>query len=136
MSPPPLDPPCTVCMGLSTEQERVICVRCESKCGHGSCLGITQTTSCIGLIFWSCPSFLPTCTTELSALDRISALGVKLEEVDSLITETQSLNLEINSLKKMDYPYLRATFRNRTDGTASDRNSKKRKAESNENACR
>ena len=66
--------------------------------------------------------YLPTFTTELSALDRISALEVKLEKVDSLISEIQSLKLEINSLKKLDYTYLRAAFRNRSDSTASDRN--------------
>ena len=76
---------------------------------------------------------MPTFTTELSALDRISALEVKLEKIDSLIYEIQSLKLEINSLKNLDYPYLRAALRNRTDRTASDRNSKKRKAEGNEN---
>ena len=81
------------------------------------------------MISWSCPSCLPTFTTELSALDRISPLEVKLEKVDSLISERQSLKLEIKSLKKPDYPYLRAFFRNRTGSTASDRNSKKRKAE-------
>ena len=116
----------------------VFCVRCKSKCDHGSCLGIAQT-SCIGMIFWSCPSCLPTFTTvkalELSrviSLDRISALEVKLEKVVSLISEIQSLKLEINSLKKPDYPYLRAAFRNRTDSTASCRNSMKRKFEGNE----
>ena len=119
--PPPSDPPCTLCMGICTEQERVICVRCKSKCFHGCCLGIAQK-NCIGMIFWSCPSCLPTFTTELSALDRISALEVKLEKVESLISEIQSLKLEINSLKKPDYTYLRAAFRNRTDSTASDRN--------------
>ena len=41
------------------------------------------------------------------------------------------MKLEINSLKKPDNPYLRAAFRNRTDITASDRNSKKRNAEGN-----
>ena len=70
---------------------------------------------------------------ELSALDRISALEVKLEKVDSLIPAIQSLKLEINSLKKPDYSYLRAAFRNRTDSTAKDRNSKKRKTAGNEN---
>ena len=74
-----------------------------------------------------------TLTTELSALDRISALEVKLEKIDTLISYVQSLKLEINSLKKPDYPYIRAAFRNRTDSTASDRNSKKRKTEGNEN---
>ena len=78
-------------------------------------------------------SCLPTFTTELSALDRISAFEFILEKVDMLISETQSLKLEINSLKKQDYPYLRAAFRNQTDITASDRNSKKRKDEDNEN---
>ena len=29
------------------------------------CLGIAQTRNCIGMIFWSCPSCLPTSTTEL-----------------------------------------------------------------------
>ena len=130
--PPPPNTPCTVCMGLCTEQERVVCVRCKSKCFHGSCLGIAQKTSCLGMIFWSCRSCLPIFTTELSALDRISALEFKLEKVDSLISEIQSLKLEINSLKKPDYPYLRAAFGNRTDSTGSDRNSK-RKAEGNEN---
>ena len=130
--PPPFNPPCTVCMGSCTEHERVVCVRCKSKCVNGSCHGIAQTIL-IGMIFWSSPSSLPTFTTELSALDRISALEVKLEKVDSLISEIQSLKLEIYSLKKPDYPYLRAAFRNRTEGTASDRNSKKRKAEGNEN---
>ena len=85
------------------------------------------------MIFWACSSCLPTFTTELSALDRISALEVKLEKVDSLISEIQLLKQEINSMKKPDYPYLRAAFRNRTDSTASDRNSKKRKAETNDN---
>ena len=84
---PPSDPPCTVCVGLCKKQERVICVRCKSNCVHGSCLGFAQTTICIGMIFWSCPSCLPTFTTELSALGRISALEVKLEKVDSLISE-------------------------------------------------
>ena len=36
-------------------------------------------------------------------------------------------------MKKPDYQTLRAAFRNRTDSTSSDRNSKKRKAEGNEN---
>ena len=36
------------------------------------------------------PSCLPTFTTELSALDRISALDFKLEKVYSLISEIQS----------------------------------------------
>ena len=85
------------------------------------------------MIFWSCPSSSSIFTTELSALDRISTLEVKLEKVDSLIPAIQSLKLEINSLKKPDYPYLRAAFRNRTDSTAKDRNSKKRKTEGNEN---
>ena len=40
---------------------------------------------------------------------------------------------EINSPKKPDYPYLKAAFKNRTDTTASDCHSKKRKAEGNEN---
>ena len=74
---------------------------------------------------------MPTSTTDLSALDRISALEVQLEKVNLL--EIQSLKLEINSLKKPDYPYLGAAFRNRTDSTASDPNSKQRKAEGNEN---
>ena len=135
LSPPSPLPitPCTVCMGLCTEQERVICVRCKSECAHGSCLGMAQTTSCIGMIFWSYPSYFPTFTTELSALDRISVLEVEIEKVDSLISEIYSLKLEINSLKKPVYPYLRAAFTNRTDSTASDRNSKKRKAEGNDN---
>ena len=81
------------------------------------------------MIFWSCPSCLPTFTSELSALDRISDLEVKLERVDWLISENQSLKLEINSLQKPDYTYLRADFRNWTDSTASDRNSEKRKAD-------
>ena len=85
------------------------------------------------MIFWACPSCLPTFTTELLALDRISALEVKLEKVDSLISEIQLLKQEINSMKKPDYPYLGAAFRNRTDSTASDRNSKKWKAETNDN---
>ena len=85
------------------------------------------------MIFFSCPSYLPTFTTELSALDRISVLEVEFEKVDSLIFEIQSLKMEINYLKKPVYPYLRAVFRNRTDSTASDRISKKRKAEGNEN---
>ena len=119
-------------MGLCKEQERVICFRCNSNCVHGSCLGIAQTANCIGMIFWSCPSCLPTFTTKLSALERISSLEVKLEKVDSLISEIQSLKLEINSLKKPHYPYLRAAFRILTDSTASDRNSKTRKAEGNE----
>ena len=34
-------------------------------------------------------------------------------------------------MKKPDNPYLRAAFRNRTDSTASDRNSKKRNVEGN-----
>ena len=119
-------------MGLCTEQERVICVRCKSKCVHGSCLGIAQK-NCIGVIIWSCPSCLPTFKLELSAFDGISALEVKLEKVDSLISEIQSIKLEINSLKKPDYPYLRAAFRNRTESTASNRNSKERKAKGNEN---
>ena len=72
-------------------------------------------------------------TTEFSAVDRISALEVKLENVDSLISESQSLKLEVISLKKPEYPYLRAAFRNRTDSTASDCKSKKRKAEGNQN---
>ena len=129
--PPPSDPPCNMCMGVCKEQERVICVRCKPNCVRGSCLGIAQT-NCIGMIFWACPSCLPTFTTELSALDRLSALEVKLEKVDSLILEIQLLKQEINSMKP-DYPYLRAAFRNRTDSTASVRNSKKRKAETNDN---
>ena len=129
--PPPSDPPCTVRMGICTEQERVICVRNISKCG--SCFGIAQTTSFIGMIFWSCPSCLSTFTTELSALDRISALENKLEKADSLISEIKSMKLEIIFLKKPDYPYLSAAFRNWTDSTASDQNSKKQKAEGNEN---
>ena len=36
-------------------------------------------------------------------------------------------------MKKPDYPYLRVAFRNRTDSNASDHNSKKRKAETNDN---
>ena len=133
LSPPPRpsDPPCTVCRGLCTEQERFI-VRCKSKCTHGSCLGCSQTANCIGMIFWSFPSSLPTFTTELSALNQVSALEVKLEKRDALISEIQSLKLEINSPKKPDYLYLRAAFRNRTDSTAIDRNSKKPKAEGNE----
>ena len=85
------------------------------------------------LVLSSCPSCLPTFTTVLSALDQISALEIKLEKIDLLISEIQSLKLQISSLKKPDYPYLRAAFRDRTDSTASDRNSKKRKAEGNEN---
>ena len=103
-----------------------------NRIDHGSCLGIAQATDCIGMMLWSCPSFLPIFTTEFSALDRISALEVKLEKVDSLTSEIQSLKLEIISLKKPDCPYLRAASRNRTGSTASDRNSKKRKAEFNE----
>ena len=121
--PPPSDPLCNVCKGICSEQECVICVRCISK--FGLCFGIAQTTSCIGMIFRSCPSFLPTFTIELSALDRIYALENKLEKVDSLISEIQSLKLEINFLKKQDYPYLSAAFRNRTDSIASARYSKK-----------
>ena len=131
--PPPSSTPCNVCMGLCTEQERVICVRCKSKCVHGSCLGIAQTTICIGMIFWSCSSCLPNFITELSALDRISALEVKLEKVDLLISEIQTLKLEINFLKKPVYPSLRAAFRNLTNRTASDLSSKKRKGDGNEN---
>ena len=89
--------------------------------------------NCIGMIFWSCPSCLPTFATDLSVLDRISALEVKLERKDSLISEIQSLKLEINSPRKPDYRYLRAAFRNRTDITVSDRSSKKRKSEGNKN---
>ena len=85
------------------------------------------------MIFWAFPSCLSTFTTELTALDRISALEVKLEKVDSLILEIQFLKQEINSMKKPDYPYVRPAFRNRTDSIASDRNSKKRKADSNDN---
>ena len=81
---------------------------------------------------WSCLGCLPKFTTELSALEWISFREVNLEKVDSLTSENQSLKLEINSVKKPGYPYLRAAFRNRTDSTASDRNSKKRKAEGNE----
>ena len=77
----------------------------------------------MGIIFWSCRSCLPTLTTELSALDRIYALIFTLEKVDSLISENQSLKLKIYSLK-LDYPYIRAAFRNWTDSTASDWNSK------------
>ena len=36
-------------------------------------------------------------------------------------------------MKKPGYPNLRTAFRNWTDSTATDRNSKKRKAEGNEN---
>ena len=72
-------------------------------------------------------------STELSAHDRIFALEVRLEKVYSLISDIQLLKLEINSLNKPAYLYLRAAFRNWTDSTASDRNSKKRKAECNEN---
>ena len=43
----------------------------------------------VALEFWSFPSCLPTFTTELSALYRISALEVNLEKVDSLISEIQ-----------------------------------------------
>ena len=50
-----------------------------------------------------------------------------------MTSEIQSLKLEINSLKKPDYPYLRAVFRKQTSSTAGDRNSKERKAEGNEN---
>ena len=85
------------------------------------------------MIFWAFPSCLLTFTTELSALDRISALEVKLEKVDSLILEIQFLKQEINSMKKPDYPYVRPAFRNRTDSIACYRNSKKRKADSNDN---
>ena len=85
------------------------------------------------MILWSCPCCLPTFTTKLSALDPISALEDKLEKVHSLISEIQTLKLKLNSLKKPDYPCLRAAVRNRTDITASDRNSKKRKTEGNDN---
>ena len=71
---------------------------------------------------------LPTFTRVLSALDRISALEVKLEKVESLISGIQSLKLEIISLKKLDYAHLRAAFIYWTDSTASDRNSKKFKS--------
>ena len=63
----------------------------------------------------------------------MSALEVKLDKVDSLISEIQSLKQETNSPKKPDYSYLRAAFRNRTDSTAGNRNSKERKTEGNEN---
>ena len=86
------------------------------------------------MIFWSCPSCLLTFTSELSALDRTSALELKLEKVDSLISEVQSLKMETSSLKKPDYPYIRAAFRNRTDSIASDRKSKKRNTEGNKNS--
>ena len=59
----------------------------------------------------------------------MSALEVKLDKVDSLISEIQSLKQETNSPKKPDYSYLRAAFRNRTDSTAGNRNSKERKNE-------
>ena len=67
--------------------------------------------------------------TQYSVLKNLS--GNKQE--DSLISEIQSLKLEINSLKKPHYTYLRVSARHRTDSNASDRNSKKRKAEGNEN---
>ena len=49
----------------------------------------------------------------------LSALEVMLEKVGSLISEFQSLKLEMNSLNKPEYPYLRAALRNRTDSTAT-----------------
>ena len=108
--PPPSDSPSTWSIIFCTEQERVICVRCKSKCVQGSCLGIAQTTNCFGMIFWSSPSCLPTFILELSALDRISALEVKSEKLDWLISEIQSLKLKIIAPKKSDYPYLRAAL--------------------------
>ena len=61
-----------------------------------------------------------------------------MKKKDSLISECSkihSLKLEIKSLKKHDYPYLRASLRNWTDSTASYHNSKNRKAEDNEWKC-
>ena len=56
--------------------------------------------------------------TQYSVLKNLS--GNKQE--DSLISEIQSLKLEINSLKKPHYTYLRVSARHRTDSNASDRN--------------
>ena len=126
---PPSDLPSIVFMGLCAEQERIFCVRCKSNCVYGICLGIAQTTSCIGMLFWYYQSCLPNFTTELSAPDRISALEVKLEKGDLRIAEIQSLKLEINSPKKPDHPYLRSAVRDQSDTSSSYRSSKKRKAE-------
>ena len=113
LSPPPSsNPPCIVRIGLCTEQERVVCVRCKSKYVTGPCLGIAKTTNCFEVIFSSFPSCLPTFTTQLSAPDQMSALDVKLKKVDALISEDQSMKLDINSLTKPSYLYLRADFRN------------------------
>ena len=43
------------------------------------------------MIIWSGPSCLPTFITELSALDGISALEIKLEKVDPVISEIHSI---------------------------------------------
>ena len=94
------------------------------KCVHGSCLGIV-----LEYIFGIGPSYLPTFTTEFIALDQISALEVKLEKVDSLISKIRSLKLELET----GLPASCAAFRNWTDKTNSDRTSKKRIAEGNEN---
>ena len=93
---------------------------------------------CLWIVPWNCSdNKLPLndilVLSELSAPDRLSALEVKLGKVDSLISKIQLLKPEINSLKKRDYPYLRAAFKSRTDSTTSARNSKIRKAEGNGN---
>ena len=97
-----------------------------------TCLEVSFAIHCTGMIFWSRPSCLPIFTIELLALDRISVLEVKLESVDSLISEFQVLKLEIFSLRKYEYTYLRAAFRIRTDSTTINRNSMKRKVVGNE----
>ena len=65
---------------------------------------------CIGMIFWSHPISLPTVTTEISALDLVSALEFKLEKADSLINEIEFLKEDIKFMKKPGYLFFRACF--------------------------
>ena len=89
---------CLICDMSCDLSEAIECIRCNVKRSHLTCVGIDELPSeSRGVLLWCCASCEPIFKTQLSLLDRMSALEQKVSEIDSLTQVIKGLRTDVDN---------------------------------------